>query len=95
MLFHLVASVLLTKVAFSTFFSLVKILLQPIRIFEIGGYFSCHRHQNEGYYVKERKNLIKKHGVESDLSFCLRRFIVKTISDMAFGMGKMLVSLMM
>ena len=44
--------------------------------------------------MKERKNLIKKHGVESDLSFCLRRFIVKTISDMAFGMGKMLVSLM-
>ena len=45
--------------------------------------------------MKERKNLIKKHGVESDLSFCLRRFIVKTISDTAFGMGKMLVSLMM
>ena len=35
MLFHMVASVLLSMVAFSTIFLLVKILQQPIRIFEI------------------------------------------------------------
>ena len=45
--------------------------------------------------MKERKNLIKKHGVESELSFCLGPFIEKTISNTAFGIGKMLVSLMM
>ena len=56
-LFHMVALVLLSMVAFSTIFLLVKILQQPIRIFEIGGYFSCHRYQNEGYLVKEQEKL--------------------------------------
>ena len=60
MLFHMVASVLLSMVAFSTIFLLVEILQQPIRILEIDGYFSCHRDQNEGYHVKEHKNLDEK-----------------------------------
>ena len=60
MLFHMVASVLLSIVAFSTIFLLVKICLQPIRIFEIAGYFSCHRDQNKGYHMEEHKNLNQK-----------------------------------
>ena len=75
MLFHIVASVLLSMVAFSTIFLLVEILQQPIRILEIDGYFSCHRDQNEGYHVKEHKNLDEKlvskvtlHFVWGDLS---------------------------
>ena len=40
-------------VAFSTIFLLVKILQQPIRIFEISGYWSCHGEENACYHVKE------------------------------------------
>ena len=60
MLFHMVASVLLSMVALSTIFLLVKILEQPIRIFEISGYWSCHGEQNAGYHVKEHKKLCQK-----------------------------------
>ena len=59
MLFHMVASVLLSIVAFSTLLLLVKICLKPIIIFEIAGYVSCHRDQNEGYHVEEQKNWIR------------------------------------
>ena len=44
-------------VAFSTIFLLVKIIQQPIRIFDISGYWSCHGEQNAGYHVKEHKKL--------------------------------------
>ena len=85
MLFHMVASVLLSMVAFSTLFLLVEILQQPIRIYEIGGYFSCHGDQNEGYPVKEHKNLyhnllskVTLHFVWGHLS---RKQTVKNIMD--------------
>ena len=60
MLFHMVALVLLSMVAFLTIFLLAENLQQPIRVFEIGGYRSCHGEQNESYYVKEDKNLYQK-----------------------------------
>ena len=62
MLFPMVASVLLSMsmVAFSTIFLLVKILPQPIRIFEISGHWSCHGEQHTGYHVKEHKKLSQK-----------------------------------
>ena len=60
MLFHMVASVLLHMVAFSTIFLLVKILQQPIRIIEISGYWSCHGEENACYHVKEHKKLGQK-----------------------------------
>ena len=60
MLFHMVASVLLSMVAFSTVFLLVKILQQPIRIIEISGYWSCHGEENACYHVKEHKKLGQK-----------------------------------
>ena len=59
-LFHMVASVLLSMVAFSTIFLLVKILQQPIRIFEISGYWSCHGEENACCHVKEHKKLGQK-----------------------------------
>ena len=59
-LFHMVALVLLSMVAFSTIFLLIKILQQPIRIFEISGYWSCHGEENACYYVKEHKKLGQK-----------------------------------
>ena len=49
----------LHMVAFSTIFWLVKILQQPIRFFDINGYWSCHGKQNRGYHVKEHKNYIR------------------------------------
>ena len=60
MLFHMVASVLLSMVAFLTIFLLVKILQQPIRILEISGYWSRHGEQNACYHVKEHKKLGQK-----------------------------------
>ena len=48
MLFHMVALVLLSMVAFLTIFLLAENLQQPIRVFEIGGYWSCHGEQNAG-----------------------------------------------
>ena len=60
MLFHMVALVFLSMVAFSTTFLLVKILQQPIRIFEINGYWSCHGEENACYHVKEHKKLGQK-----------------------------------
>ena len=56
----MVALVLLSMVAFLTIFLLAENLQQPIRIFEIGGYWSCHGEQNAGYHVKEHKNLCEK-----------------------------------
>ena len=47
-------------VAFSTTFLLVQTIQQPIRIFEISGYQSCHREQNAGYHVKEHGKLYQK-----------------------------------
>ena len=60
MLFHMVALVLLSMVAFLTIFLLAENLHQPIRVFEIGGYWSCHGEQNASYHVKEDKNLNQK-----------------------------------
>ena len=60
MLFHMVASVLLSMVAFSTILLLVKILQQPITIVEISDYWSCHGEQNAGYHVKEHEKLYQK-----------------------------------
>ena len=60
MLFQVVTLVLLSMVAFLTIFLLAENLQQPIRIFEIGGYWSCHGEQNASYHVKENKNLDQK-----------------------------------
>ena len=60
MLFHMVALVLLSMVAFLTIFLLAENLQQPIRIFEICGYWSCHGEHNASYHVKEDKNLYQK-----------------------------------
>ena len=57
MLFHMVALLLLSMVAFSTIFLLAENLQQPIKVFEIGGYSSCHGEQNASYHVKEDKNM--------------------------------------
>ena len=46
-------------IAFSTIFLLVKILQQPIRIFEISGFCCCHGEQNAGYHIKEHKICIR------------------------------------
>ena len=56
----MVALVLLSMVAFLTIFLLAENLQQPIRIFEIGSYLSCHGYQNADYHVKEHKNLTQK-----------------------------------
>ena len=61
LLFHMVPSVLLSIAAFFTIFWLVVILQQPIRFFEISGYWCYHREQNRGYLVKEHKKLCQKH----------------------------------
>ena len=60
MLLHMVALLLLSMVAFLTIFLLAENLQQPIRVFEIGGYWSCHGEQNASYHVKEDKNLYQK-----------------------------------
>ena len=60
MLFHVVPSDLFSMVAFSTMFLLVEVIQQPIRIIEIGGYWSCHGEQIEGYHMKEDKNMYQK-----------------------------------
>ena len=60
MLCHMVALVLLSMVAFSTIILLVNILQQPIRIFEISGYWSCHGEENACCHVKEHKKLRQK-----------------------------------
>ena len=60
MLFHKVVSVLLSMVAFSTTFLLVQTIQQPIRIFEISGYWSGHGEENASYHVKEHKKLGQK-----------------------------------
>ena len=57
MFFHMADAVLLFMVAFLTIFLLVKILEQPIRIFEISGFWSCHGEQNAGYQAKDHKKL--------------------------------------
>jgi len=56
----MVALVLLSMVAFLTIFLLAENLQQPIRFFEIGGYWCCHGEQNASYHVKEDKNLYQK-----------------------------------
>ena len=60
MLFHVVPSVLPSMAAFSTIFSLAEVIQQPIRIVEIGGYWSCHGEQIEGYHTKEHEKLFQK-----------------------------------
>ena len=60
MLFQMLVLVLQSMVAFSTIFLLVKILQQPIRIFEISGYWSCHGEEKACYHVKEHKKLGQK-----------------------------------
>ena len=58
--YHMVALVLLSMGALLTIFLLAENLQQPIRIFEIGGYWSCHGEQNASYHVKEVKNQYQK-----------------------------------
>jgi len=41
-------------------FLLIKILRQPIRIFEISGHWNCLGEENACYHVKENKKLGKK-----------------------------------
>ena len=60
MLLHVVPWVMLSTLAFSTIFLLVEVIQQSIRIIEIGGYWSCHGEQIEGYHMKEDKNLRQK-----------------------------------
>ena len=60
MLSHMVAAAMVSTAAFLTNFLLVKILQQPIRIFEINGYWSCHGEENACYHVKEHKKLCQK-----------------------------------
>ena len=69
MLFHKVVSVLLSMVAFSTTFLLVQTIQQPIRIFEISGYWSYHGEQNAGYHVKEHEKLYQKQVSKVTLHF--------------------------
>ena len=38
----------------------MEILQQPIRFFEISGYWSYHAKQNRGYHVKEHKKMCQK-----------------------------------
>ena len=71
MLFHVVLSVLLSMVAFSTIFLLVEVIQQPIRIVELGSYWSCHGEQIEGYHMKEDKNLYQKLVLKKTLHFVL------------------------
>ena len=42
---------------------------QPIRIFEISGYLSCHGEQNGGYRVKEHRKLYQKQVSKVTLPF--------------------------
>ena len=69
MLFHMVLSVLLSMVAFSTTFLLVNTFQQPIRIFEISGYWSYYGRQNAGYHVKEHRKLYQKQVTKVTLHF--------------------------
>ena len=55
--------------AFLTIFLLTENLQQPIRVFEIGGYWSCHGEQNASYHVKEDKNLCQKMVLKVTLHF--------------------------
>ena len=84
MLFHMVAMVLLSMVAFSTIFLLVKILQQPIRIFEISGYWS-HGEENACYHVKEHKKLGQKLMSKVTLHFVWGSFIGKTNSGRGYS----------
>ena len=72
MLFMLVVSVLLSMVAFSTPFLLVNTFQQPIRTFEISGYWSNHGGQNAGYHVKEHRKLNQKQVSKVTLHFVWR-----------------------
>ena len=69
MLFRMVALLLLSMVASLTIFLLAEDLQQPIRVFEIGGYWSCHGEQNTGYHVKEHKKLGQKQVSKVTLHF--------------------------
>jgi len=60
MLFHIVALVLLSMVAFSIIFLLLKILQLPIKIFEISSYWSCRGEEKACYREKEHKKLCQK-----------------------------------
>ena len=69
MLFHVVALLLLSMVAFLIILLLAKKLQQPIKIFEIGGYWSYHGEQNASYHEKEDKNLNQKMVSKVTLNF--------------------------
>ena len=77
MLFHEVPSVLSSMVDFLTVFLLVEVIHQPIRIVEIGGYWSCHGEQIEGYHMKEHKNLYQKLVSKVTLHFVLGHLLRK------------------
>ena len=68
-LFHMGALVLFSMVALKTIFLLVEFFQQPIRIFEISGYWSYHGEQNTGYHVKEPKKLGQKQVSKVTLHF--------------------------
>ena len=83
MLFHEVALLLLSMVAFLTIFLLAENLQQPIRVFEIGGYWSCHGEQNASYHVKEDKNLFQKMVSKVTLHFVWGHLSIKqTVSSL-------------
>ena len=88
MLFHVVPSVLLSMVAFSTVFLLVEVIQQPIRIVEIGGYWSCHGEQIEGYHMKENKNLYPKLVAKVTLHFVWDHLSRKTNSDIGYPLAQ-------
>ena len=59
MLFHMVALVLLSIVAFSTTFWLVEILQQPIRFFEMSGFKATMESRTEGTMWKGIENCVR------------------------------------
>ena len=79
MLFHMVASVLLSMVAFSTILLLVKILQQPISIFGRSGFWSCQGEENACYPVKEHKKLGQKLESKVTLHFVWGHLSKKTL----------------
>ena len=79
MLFHMVVSVLLSMVAFSTTLILLTNFQQPIGIFEISGYLSKHGGQNAGYHLKEDRKPSQKHVSKVTMHFVWATYLTKTV----------------
>ena len=58
-------------VAFSTTFILVQTIHQPVRMFDITGYWSCYGEQNASYHVKEQRKLYQTQVSKATLYFVL------------------------